>query len=513
VVDVTSWIDELPELMTPLDADEPKAWSAHVDGQELRVRRLDLPPSLAAEVAERLRSLHEGSAGREVVGAVGRPDGMWLLLKEAPSVTLRELLAGRRPALEERIALALDLLEELERLQRAGLGVPRLDEGRLRVGADGRLRVAEPWHLPAWGEEPAAEVRRTAAQICELLQLPRRRDARLSHTERRAPALAVTARALASGSQPDAAAARQALEEAAGWRGGRAALARCRAAIGDWVARRTGVTTADRRHGEAPAPPAHRHRPWPNGGASAGAAAAGLATAGHAVSATGQTAVARLASAREAAAAWWRRGARPASPSIGPKTGWRAWLTGSAWRVRPQQVTHSPAVLALVAVVGLIVLFGSQLVPQTPPIAQGSRAQRTGAAPIVARTPAAETPAPTPSASPTAAPTSAGDVAGVKLSPVGSCEPGSACSLRVDVGLRPLPADTDVRWIFKVTDVCAGRTVESPGSSVSAEAGWTYLYGISSLSVPASRSLQVVAETTSPATADSAPLTLGGSSC
>jgi hypothetical protein len=80
----------------------------------------------------------------------------------------------------------------------------------------------------------------------------------------------------------------------------------------------------------------------------------------------------------------------------------------------------------------------------------------------------------------------------------------------VQVNIQAPQAQTDVNWTFKVTDVCHGNTTTSePGDSVPAHAGWTYVYSISSVSLPSSGKLQVVAETSSPADATSDPLTIG----
>jgi hypothetical protein len=80
----------------------------------------------------------------------------------------------------------------------------------------------------------------------------------------------------------------------------------------------------------------------------------------------------------------------------------------------------------------------------------------------------------------------------------------------VQVNMQPPPSQTEVTWTLNVTDLCHGNTTtHQPGSSVTAQAGWTYVYSISSASLPSSGKVQVVAETSSPANATSDPLTIG----
>jgi hypothetical protein len=104
----------------------------------------------------------------------------------------------------------------------------------------------------------------------------------------------------------------------------------------------------------------------------------------------------------------------------------------------------------------------------------------------------------------------AGAVTGFQLTPQGDCRPGARCTIRVQVNIQRPDAQTEVTWQLKVTDVCHGHaTTTQPGSSVTAQAGWSFVFGIDPVELPNSGQLRVVAQTSSPADATSDPLTIG----
>jgi hypothetical protein len=81
----------------------------------------------------------------------------------------------------------------------------------------------------------------------------------------------------------------------------------------------------------------------------------------------------------------------------------------------------------------------------------------------------------------------------------------------VTVRLQPQPSAEEVRWSFHVFDRCTGTTDVLPGVSVTALAGWAYVYGTSSPSLPDTHPLALVAVTESPAAAASPAVLAGGS--
>ena len=107
-------------------------------------------------------------------------------------------------------------------------------------------------------------------------------------------------------------------------------------------------------------------------------------------------------------------------------------------------------------------------------------------------------------------PAAAGGVAGVTLTPGGACSAGSACSVTVRVDLDPHP-DTLVAWTLVVVDRCTGRHSETAVTGIPAPASYRYVMSTNQVTVPAWRSPQLLAVTTSPARASSQPIVVGGS--
>jgi hypothetical protein len=106
-------------------------------------------------------------------------------------------------------------------------------------------------------------------------------------------------------------------------------------------------------------------------------------------------------------------------------------------------------------------------------------------------------------------PASAGGVAGVTLTPGGACSAGGACSVTVRVDLDPHP-DTLVAWTLVVVDRCTGQHSETAVTGIPTPASYRYVMSTNQVDVPAWRSPQLLAVTTSPARASSQPIVLGG---
>lgn len=130
----------------------------------------------------------------------------------------------------------------------------------------------------------------------------------------------------------------------------------------------------------------------------------------------------------------------------------------------------------------------THLVPVSPP-AEAPRAE--GIPPPPVRLPA---------------PKRADPVSAVTITATGSCTPGTACPVRVDVQLRPTASAHEVRWVLRVVDRCAGKTYPRSGVSIDAAPWARQVYGISRPIIPTRSALAIFAVTESPARAASPPL-------
>jgi hypothetical protein len=475
------WIDEVPEPLEAADAEQATAlWRVRtpIAGQLMARKVVLTAPRQAADLVRQLRQLQQLTLYNveSVVGASEQPDAVWALLEPVPSCTVGRLLSSAEVTVPQRAILALDLLAGLAELHAAGLSHARLTERTVIVDAEGRLRLAEPWQLPGEATEPASEVKRASELACWILGVGSRPGGDLAPAEHQAPALVAVARALAAGAESKASDAFQALREAAGRLAQRDNLEPSRAELSRLVRGILGLPSVS-------VPP-----PQPQVSVRVGAVYAPAAPTG--------AAPVQLADLDEEVAP------PPPRPRPSPVRGWRP--SSDDWqRMRPRVPVVAVGAAAVAGVLLLLLVVVPALLSlshRTTPGAPASQSQARPASPTA-------TPAP---ATPTPQQSLAGAVTGIQVAPQGNCQPGARCSLRVQVNMQPPPSQTEVTWTLKVTDLCHGNTTTSePGSSVTAQAGWTYVYSISSASLPNSGKVQVVAETSSPANATSDPLTIG----
>jgi hypothetical protein len=96
-----------------------------------------------------------------------------------------------------------------------------------------------------------------------------------------------------------------------------------------------------------------------------------------------------------------------------------------------------------------------------------------------------------------------------------TCASGKVCPVRVYVRLNQQQVAQNVAWTFQIVDRCTGTAVTRAGVDVTAQAGWSYVFGTTYLQLPRGKALAVVAITSSPARASSAPLLVPprGGSC
>jgi hypothetical protein len=106
------------------------------------------------------------------------------------------------------------------------------------------------------------------------------------------------------------------------------------------------------------------------------------------------------------------------------------------------------------------------------------------------------------------APRSAGFVNAVELTPVETCQPGASCSVRVTIKITAHNDVKHVTWTFVLVDPCTGSRTDLPGGSMIAQPSWQHIYTTTRVPLPPTRSVALLAMTTTPVRAASAPVTV-----
>jgi hypothetical protein len=106
------------------------------------------------------------------------------------------------------------------------------------------------------------------------------------------------------------------------------------------------------------------------------------------------------------------------------------------------------------------------------------------------------------------APRSAGFVDAVLLSPVADCRPGASCPVTVTIRIVAHSDVKQVSWTFVLINPCTGQRTHAPGGSMTAQPNWRRIYTTTSVPLPQERSVALVAMTTTPVRAASAPLSV-----
>ena len=107
------------------------------------------------------------------------------------------------------------------------------------------------------------------------------------------------------------------------------------------------------------------------------------------------------------------------------------------------------------------------------------------------------------------APAAAGSVAGVDLRPLVQCAPAAPCTLRLLVRLVPGSEAQAVTWSYLLIDRCTGAAATVPGGTVTAPAGAQRVAAVGTVGLPELKAVAVVAVTSLPAAAASAPVFAG----
>jgi hypothetical protein len=198
----------------------------------------------------------------------------------------------------------------------------------------------------------------------------------------------------------------------------------------------------------------------------------------------------------------------PAQPASFPPT---PRPVGQAWPIGPRPL----AALAAVAIGMVAAGLSLTLLHGGGQTAERATVQAPAASPAVSALPSTAPTAPTPTPLPPVpgfGPTKAGPITGVEIRQLGGdCAPGGDCQLRVFVHLNPTPASQPVSWRFKIVDRCTGTVSDVPGVTLTAQPTWPYVYGTTTLTLPQSKSLGVVAVSDAPASAASPPFLIPSS--
>jgi hypothetical protein len=229
----------------------------------------------------------------------------------------------------------------------------------------------------------------------------------------------------------------------------------------------------------------------------------------------------------------------PSAETDGPRTSWRQPIrVPAALPARPlsranwHQPHHRwwPGLLA--TLVALVVLAAAGYVLARKPI--GSLADRV----LHRDTAASKTPGQAsthPTSTPTAksslgavgssrsgtprpvaslAPLTAGPISGVDLRPLATCTAKSSCPLRMTVRFAPAYSGQQVAWRIAVFNRCTGSTSVLARGQVAGAPG-SYVFDSTTVTLPAARSMAVIALTDAPARAASPPLLVpaGGGRC
>jgi hypothetical protein len=446
----------MPELVEPLDKGRDDIWRARLaNGHEVLAERA---PGDVPEEARRLADLSSPHLVR-LLGAASRDGQSWLIWEPDGGLPLSLLLNTYSLTPGQAVAAISGVLAGLAALQAAGRGHGAIASGNVLVGRGGSVRLVG---FAGPRSSPAEDLQAAGALACSLLGIPIVSGQKLHRAESWTPALAVQSRALAGGRMgADAALALGLMQDSAGRLAAPENLEHSRHQLAAMAAQ-PGGPGADAARKVVPLP-------------------------------------ARL------------RPSNPPAPRPAVIVPARP-MQHSAWALSqhraPDERRWGPAAAVLAAGLGLVVLTLVWLAGfshRSPLAALPATHTQATAAPAPAPTRNPATPAPTAAG----IPASAGDVQAVKMTPEGQCAPGAACSIRVDLTLNRLPASEAVSYVFDIKDRCTGATSEVGGSSIPAQQGWTSAWGVSQVTLPAARALDVVAVTTAPARAASPPLTVG----
>lgn len=499
--------DKPPELVEQLDAGPSGSrWRARLpDGREVLASQVLLgDENDRRQGLDRLRRLARIQSPNlfPLRGWWSDPQGVWFVSDLEQGIALPDLPGGGFLSPQQAAAVAFGLLAGLTAIHSEGLSHGALNAANTRVMPDGRL-VLTGHELAVLGFPDAGalsvEVREAGRIVCQAFGISPERDPRAAPRaiEHAAPALVVTARAIAAGNfGPDLGLALNALRDTAGPLGGSERLATGAQELAAAVAAKRSGSEPARFRGLAAPIAAPVSAPV----ASPIAAAAGATARPAAQTPTAGLPIAASPAPRRS---WEERQARPLPHEYARSDGRSArWLivAGIIAAILIGIPTTIWAARRLSAV-------GSQAESAAPPPARSSPAAGTRPS----SPPAAASPIPGPV--PVFAPPSVGSVRGVTAKPTSACQPGGTCTINVVINFKPAGSPHDVTWKFKTFDPCTYQSVELGGGLITAQGDWNTTDGNTTVSLPAAKGQLVVVALSGPEQAASPPVTLGSPAC
>jgi Protein kinase domain len=520
--------EQPPELLEQVGTGPNGAtWKARqADGREVLAFQTILTDEAARQAAlDRLRRLARIPSHRltPIRGWWADGEGIWVVSDLEQGVGMPDLPGGGFLSPQQAAAISFGILEGLDALHAEGLNHGDLAAENVRVMPDGNVRLAghqlATLHFPSQ-EELVAELRDAGRLVCQAFGVTPARDSRAAPRaiEHAAPALVVTARAIAGGTmRSDVKAALTALRETSGPLGGHERLALGAGELAALVATKRGGASGSQvsyrnlnapigsgsmavlRGNEPASPPPPRPAPAPPAEAPRPAYAAPAAAA-----------VPRTPSAPTAAAeprrSWEERTLRPLQVDYREeRRGGPNWLLIGG-------IIAVVVVLALGGwfVRGLLVGSGGGTAG-TGGQPHASPSGGTSASPKSSPSAAATA---TPGQVPVFAPAAAGNVKGVALkADSAACAAGGACTFNVVITFNPTGSSHDVTWTFKTFDLCTSKTTDFAGGLITADGTWNTTDGNTTLTLPAAKGQLAVVALSGPDVAASTPLKLGTAGC
>ena len=515
-----------PELLEQVGSGPNGAtWKARQpDGREVLAFQTILTDEPARQAAlDRLRRLARLPSHRlaPISGWWADAEGVWVVGDLEQGVGMPDLPGGGFLSPQQAAAISFGVLEGLDALHADGLNHGDLAAENVRVMPDGNVRLAghqlATLRFPSQ-EELVAELRDAGRIVCQAFGITPERDARAAPRaiEHAAPALVVTARAIAGGTmRSDVKAALAALRETSGPLGGAERLSLGAGELAALVAAKRGGATAGQvsyRNLNAPigsgsmslprAKPARA--PTPPLPPAAPLAAEPVGASGAGGSPPADSAPPAAVQPRRS---WEERTQRPLQTDYVEER-----RPGPNWLL-------IGGVIAAVLLLGLggwflrgIFAGGNHTAVIRPPASpSGAVTSSPKSSPKASPSAVASTP---PGQVPVFAPAAAGSVKGVALKAAGgTCTPGASCTLNVVITFAVAGSPHDVTWRFKTVDMCTAAITDFNGGLITADGTWNTTDGNTALTLPPARGQLAVVALSGPDVAASTPLLLGTAGC
>jgi len=508
-----------PELLEQVGSGPNGAtWKARqADGREVLAFQTILTDEPARQAAlDRLRRLARLPSHRlaPIRGWWADSDGVWVVGDLEQGVGMPDLPGGGFLSPQQAAAISFGVLEGLDALHSDGLNHGDLAADNVRVMPDGNVRLTghqlATLRFPSQ-EELVAELRDAGRIVCLAFGITPERDARAAPRaiEHAAPALVVTARAIAGGTmRSDVKAALAALRETSGPLGGAERLSLGAGELAALVAAKRGDATA----GQV----SYRNLNAPIGSGSMAVPRAEPARP----PAQPLSPAAPLAAAPMAPAAG---GAPP--PVVQPRRSWEERTQRPLQTDYVEERRPGPNWLLIGGVIAAVLVLGlggwflrgifaggnNTAVIGSPSSPSGAVTSAPKSSPKASPSAVASTP---PGQVPVFAPAAAGSVKSVVLKVAGgTCTPGTSCTLNVVVTFAVAGSPHDVTWAFKTVDMCTAAITNFNGGLITADGTWNTTDGNTALTLPPAKGQLAVVALSGPDVAASTPLLLGTAGC